>query len=280
MADEQEKTEKEIKTDYRLLIFGAAVVVLLWAAMAAYVYLGFNFGIVRLDENAIGPMGDAFGSLTSLFTGLAFIGLIWTILQQHTQLKTQQIELKNNTEQLRLQRKELKLQREETARSTEQLEGQREAIELQNLQNRYFGQLQIYNSKLNNIEHIVTEYTIVKTLRGVSAAQTLTVVSDHSEGHLRKFSISSCNKANLVKHFANDIYKFNYKLDFIPHNLVLICKLAISLDSLTDDKRTEYIDELLSSLRQIELRILFVHLNSEDKLGLIDSVLNIIEFEN
>lgn len=37
----------------------------------------------------LGQIGDSFGTLTSLFTGLAFVGLIWTILLQQDSIKLQ-----------------------------------------------------------------------------------------------------------------------------------------------------------------------------------------------
>ena len=64
-----------------------------------------------------GQFGDAFGSVNSLFTGLAFAGVIYTIYLQRTELS--------------LQRDELRLQREEMAASRRELANQ--GLQQQNL---------------------------------------------------------------------------------------------------------------------------------------------------
>ena len=53
-----------------------------------------------------GTFGDMFGGINTLFSGLAFAGIIFTIFQQHKELKLQ-------SKELQLQRKELELTRNE-----------------------------------------------------------------------------------------------------------------------------------------------------------------------
>jgi len=47
-----------------------------------------------------GGFGDIFGSINALFAGLAFFGIIYTILLQRDELKLQREELKQNTKEL------------------------------------------------------------------------------------------------------------------------------------------------------------------------------------
>lgn len=47
------------------------------------------------DSATTGPFGDSFGPLTSLFSGLAFSGLIYTVLLQRQELKLQRCELQD-----------------------------------------------------------------------------------------------------------------------------------------------------------------------------------------
>jgi len=68
-----------------------------------------------------GQFGDLFGGVNALFTGLAFAGLVFTILLQRKDLKIQ-------SNELRLTREELKLTREELKNSTEAQRGTREAL--------------------------------------------------------------------------------------------------------------------------------------------------------
>lgn len=64
-----------------------------------------------------GTFGDTFGTLNTLFSGLAFAGILLSLRMQQ--------------EELKLQRKEMELQREEMKRQAEELKGQHEEIEKQ-----------------------------------------------------------------------------------------------------------------------------------------------------
>ena len=55
-----------------------------------------DFDVKSIEK--LGVFGDSFGVLTSLFSGLAFAGMIVTILLQHNELKLQREELKRNSE--------------------------------------------------------------------------------------------------------------------------------------------------------------------------------------
>jgi hypothetical protein len=69
------------------------------------------FLALNLDGTRSGQFGDAFGAINALFSGLAFVGLVFAIL---------------------LQRIELKLQREELTETRIELAGSRKAQEAQN----------------------------------------------------------------------------------------------------------------------------------------------------
>ncbi len=78
-----------------------AVVIIL---LAFPVYFHFVSGIYTASADR-GQFGDAFGALNTLFSGLAFLGLIYAILLQR--------------EELSLQRTELSLTRDELKKSAE-----------------------------------------------------------------------------------------------------------------------------------------------------------------
>lgn len=69
------------------------------------------------DITASGQFGDMFGGINALFSGLAFLGVIYTILLQ--------------MEELGLQRKELRLTRKELNRTAEAQEKSEEALSKQ-----------------------------------------------------------------------------------------------------------------------------------------------------
>ena len=72
-----------------------------------------------------GQLGDMFGAVNALFSGLAFAGIIYTILLQRVELKAQRKELRLNMEELRLSREELQLTREELKGQKEEMQAQR-----------------------------------------------------------------------------------------------------------------------------------------------------------
>ena len=81
-----------------------AIVLVVLGVWAGTLGLGYLF---LPDWEVRGQFGDLFGSINALFSGLAFVGLIYAILLQQNELS--------------LQRKELQLQREEMQKSREEL---------------------------------------------------------------------------------------------------------------------------------------------------------------
>lgn len=94
----------------RKLLFGLiTIVLLLWIATPFFV--GHLYA--KTDER--GKFGDLFGTINSLFSGLAFAGLFYTVHLQAKQLRIQNMELKVQRQELRLQREEMKASRTELA---------------------------------------------------------------------------------------------------------------------------------------------------------------------
>lgn len=90
-------------------------------------------------DDGRGTFGDMFGAINSLFSGLAFAGLIYTINIQRSELA--------------LQRQELSLQREEVRRSTEELAGQKEQMIRQRFETTFFNLLSIHNEIVTSIDY-------------------------------------------------------------------------------------------------------------------------------
>lgn len=78
-----------------------------------------------------GTFGDKFGAVNALFSGLAFAGIIFTIL---------------------LQRKELQLQRDELEQTRDVFKEQNEMISQQKFENTFFQMLNLFHSIVENIE--------------------------------------------------------------------------------------------------------------------------------
>jgi len=118
-------------TNYWPLIILSVGVVGLFAL--SWWWIDNNFS----DSAEQGQFGDQFGAVNALFSGLAFAGLIFTII---------------------LQKKELSLQREELTQTREELKGQKEQLEEQNktlkvqrFENTFFQMLTQFQEIVNNL---------------------------------------------------------------------------------------------------------------------------------
>lgn len=67
--------------------------------------------LIDLPVTERGTIGDMFGVINSLFSGLALAGIILTILLQRKELKYQRQELSDTREEFRIQNETLKIQR-------------------------------------------------------------------------------------------------------------------------------------------------------------------------
>lgn len=86
-----------------------------------------------------GLFGDQFGAVNALFSGLAFAGLIFTIILQKKELA--------------LQREELTQTREELKGQKEQLEEQNKTLKIQRFENTFFQMLTQFQEIVNNITY-------------------------------------------------------------------------------------------------------------------------------
>lgn len=114
-----------------LVIFIGAVIILA-TIYAISIYLSFGSW-----QNS-GLFGDSFGAVNSLFSGLAFAGIIYTVLLQRRELA--------------LQREELSLTRNELKRTADAQEKSEEALtkQIESLND---------TAKLNALQTIVDHYT-------------------------------------------------------------------------------------------------------------------------
>ena len=78
----------------RPLILVLLVVIILWSIAAVSVYS------LLPDWPTRGQFGDMFGVANTLFSGMAFAGIIYTILLQRQELKLQRRELELTRDQL------------------------------------------------------------------------------------------------------------------------------------------------------------------------------------
>ncbi len=100
MAQNEAPDEQTTNLFFKRLVVGIILIVIGYSA----VLIITTWPISRFSVEAAGTFGDSFGLLTSLFSGLAFAGLIWTILLQRVELKLQRLELQETRRQAILTR--------------------------------------------------------------------------------------------------------------------------------------------------------------------------------
>lgn len=95
--------------------FGQALLDFWWLFAIVIVLWGVTF-LLLIPIGSIdswgdrGTFGDMFGAVNSLFSGLAFVGLIIAIRLQSQELELQRTELRQTTKELEGQKKQLELQ--------------------------------------------------------------------------------------------------------------------------------------------------------------------------
>ncbi len=80
------------KTEKRALYVFILVIVIFLIYAFTLIALTWPISEISIDKSAV--FGDSFGALTSIFSGLAFAGVIWTIMSQREELKITRDELK------------------------------------------------------------------------------------------------------------------------------------------------------------------------------------------
>lgn len=110
---------------------------IVWVMLGGVVLLFLlNLSLVLFikDSTWRGTFGDQFGAVNALFSGLAFTGLIYTIILQRRDLEIQRHDLK-------LQREEIALNRKEMEEQTAEFEKQNETLKIQRFENTFFNML-------------------------------------------------------------------------------------------------------------------------------------------
>jgi hypothetical protein len=120
------------------------IVWLMFGGVVLLFFLNFSMVFFISDKDIRGTFGDQFGAVNALFSGLAFTGLIYTIILQRRDLELQRHDLK-------LQRDELALTRKEMEEQTAEFEKQNETLKVQRFENTFFQMLTQFQEIVNNL---------------------------------------------------------------------------------------------------------------------------------
>ena len=156
---ENRKSSKEWKnyckrTIWRTIKKYKYYIITLLAVISAIGLCALNFYMVKdkpCDER--GTFGDMFGAVNALFSGLAFAGLIVTLMMQH--------------EELGLQRKEIAQTNKELAAQQKEFEEQTKTMKIQRFESTLFNMLTIQQNILNSLFYQTSEHNnIQETING------------------------------------------------------------------------------------------------------------------
>jgi hypothetical protein len=173
------------RTRFGLLLLLTAPVVLLWACP----WLVLD---PRSNQNAT-IFGNMFEALNALFSGLAFVGLIFTILLQRDELV--------------LQRQELADTRAELAGQREQLERQNDTLVVQRFENTFFQLIRVHNDIVEEIDRPAFSqfYEQLRQEMGPDAAELTT--EELSSRYLRFYGKYQQYLGHYFRHLYH-IFKF------------------------------------------------------------------------
>ena len=234
---------------------------LIYAGLAVFAIWLLSWGLIDLcisECDDRGTFGDKFGAVNALFSGLAFAGLIVTLLYQ---------------------KEELKLQREELAQTREELKGQREEFEEQNktmkrqrFENTFFNMLSLQQEIVANLSF---EYYVSPNIRPHNIPEEIFyrgVPKGQFHGRevfegIYKHAVIEYNGIRYLdgihKLLSNSGYaiysniSITTRFDHYFRHLYRIVKYVDSSDLISDDERYEYACIVRSQLSDYELVMLF-----------------------
>jgi len=179
-----------------------------------------------MSLNNLGVFGDTFNVLTSLFTGLAFAGVIISVI---------------------LQTQELRDARDEFAKQTDTLSLQQKEMVVQSFDNKFFQMLNLFNKLIQSLEHKTDSYP------------SKTLLKREIFKYIKKHHFDKCighDIESFQRYFSNinNRYDTTFKYYFI--NLYQIIKY-IDKNSEVDETPKEYTNIIRAQLSKDELILLF-----------------------
>lgn len=176
----------------------------IWALVIVLVLWSLNWLAIFLDANPRGTLGDMFGAVNALFSGLAFAGIIITIY---------------------MQKHELELQREELSETRTVFKGQNELMTAQQNDNTFFNLLENHRQLIESFKTGNFKSYGGKGLEGlrghteaISGYEVLKGIVTHWEERFSEYE-RSLNTKLIVK---PQLSEGNSKRDYVVNPYVLV----------------------------------------------------------
>lgn len=232
-----------------LLTGGVAVTVLLYTGILLFLTWPVN----EISISKSGVFGDSFGPLTSLFSGLAFAGLIITIVMQR--------------DELALQRQELNLTREELRGQKHEMRAQNETLRVQRFENTFFKMLEFLEACRNDVEYIAFKEPHKRGRDAIKA-----IYQNYTNGYLsrwvqegidgKRIFLQECKNEEGVAKKYNELYaNYGDELGQYYRTLYNLLKLVEHSDFVAE--KTVYTNLIRAQLSRYELSLLFYNCISD-----------------
>lgn len=248
---------KSFYRNHKILTYSliAAIVVLI-------VCLATILWVPEWKGDDAGIFGDMFGGANAFFSGLAFVGLVSTLLMQHEQLKMQH-------EELKMQREELQLTREEIKNTTEELKGQKEEVREQNktlrqqrFETTFFNMPTLHQEIVNNLslEIIYNKDNNREKVLTQTGRQVFTQVYQNSH-YINRRPVLSIKGIilNTGKLSSFNSHQSISTFDHYFRNLYEIINFVDTTILIEEQQKCSYIYILRAVLSNCELAMLFYH---------------------
>ncbi len=200
------------------------------------------------DPKSLGEAGDMFGGITALFSGLAFAGLISTLLMQRRELE--------------LQRKELRLSRDEFG--------------LQRFENTFFGLVKLFNDHVDSLSGNPTQY-----VGDTSVYKGRAYLENCADGLADQFFMGTEGPKHnprpipaersigaQIKEYEN-AYDLRYESDLGPYFRLLYNTIRhIEKSGLTEEEKLDYSKIVRAYLSSSEVKLLMFNCASRHGSGM------------
>lgn len=233
-------------TPYKL----AGIVLILWILS----FVVIKSSVCKWDER--GQIGDMFGAVNALFSGLAFAGIIYSIKQQQKELE--------------LTRKEYELNRTELELTRQEFNEQNKTLKQQRFDNTFFNLLSIHQENISQLhhDHLSTTYT---------GRSVLDFIRDGFNSPLsgKNMKFYTPERRNIYY----DLYKSHIKpyrvsLSSYLQSFVTLYLTIKGSELISETDKQYYFDIIKSNISLEERRFLYYHLT----LSMEDETITILRY--
>lgn len=227
---------------------GWCFIVLIFIAVLAlwFFYPNWSYGYKNLFNNTelteMGVFGDSYGALNTLFSALAFTGIIASIYFQKEELKAT--------------REELEATRNEMKNQGEQFEAQTTALKLQVFENTFFNMLKLHNDIVESMAIRTSNGGEIKGRHGFKR-----LCDEYYNFRYGSINVPGCIPGYEGFYINNEAALGHYFR--VMYQLINLVENSM----LSEEKKRNYIDILRAQLSTYELILLAVHSLSKHGSG-------------